>query len=136
MFGALGAGSVTGLTIGGSVLIGWYAFGLEVAKTMEDQWADGLVGARTIAHTLDRRSQRRLLAAILVIQAASTIAVGAVLGAGWAYWLVLIPPIPLAVLCFGFAESEALRAVQAGRAVRASKSLWPVGLVGLFLASR
>lgn len=136
MFGALGAGSVTGLTVGGSVLIGWYVFGLEVAKTMEDQWADGLVGARTIAHMLGRRGQRRSFAAILVLQAATTFAVGAVLAPGWGYWLVLIPPIPLAALCVGFPESETLRAAQAGQAVRASKALWPVGLVALFLASR
>jgi geranylgeranylglycerol-phosphate geranylgeranyltransferase len=55
LFGALGAGSASRLTIAGTALIACYSLAMELAKTMEDERADGQVGARTIAHMLSGR---------------------------------------------------------------------------------
>jgi 4-hydroxybenzoate polyprenyltransferase len=136
LFGALGAGSASRLTIAGTVLIGCHSLAMELAKTMEDERADGQVGARTIAHVVSGRGQRHLVLAVLAISAVVTIAFGIALRPPIGYWLVLAPAVPLAAMCFVIADDATSRAVQVGRYVRASKALWFVGLTGLLLAAR
>jgi len=137
LFGALGAGRVTGLTVAGTVLIGGHSLGVELAKTMEDRDADGLVGARTIAHVLTAGGQQVALLGVLTAFAAATIVFGVTLDAPAAYWLVLVPAVPLAALCFAGAGADGseARPARIGAFIRVSKTLWLVGLAGLALTA-
>ena len=135
LFGALGAGRLTGLTIAGTVLIGGHALCVELAKTMEDREADGLVGARTIAHVLTAGGQRALLLGALTAFAAATIVGRVTLQAPAGYWLVLVPALPLAALCFAGAGGSCAHPARIGAFIRVSKALWIVGLTGLALTA-
>jgi 4-hydroxybenzoate polyprenyltransferase len=135
VFGALGAGSASRLTVAGAVLIACHSLSLELAKTMEDQSADATVGARTIAHVVSGRNQRHLLLALVGLSVVVTVVFGVALHPPAGYWLVLTPGVPLGAMCFVIPDDSASRAVQVGPFVRTSKALWFVGLAGLALAA-
>jgi len=135
LFGALGAGSASRLTVAGAILIGCHSLCMELAKTMEDQSADEHVGAHTITHVVSGRGQRHLLLALVGGSVIVTVIFGMVLAPPPGYWLVLAPAAPLATMGFVIADDPSSRALQVGPFVRFSKALWFVGLAGLALAA-
>ena len=135
LFGALSAGDPTAGTVIVSVLVAMYALTLEVAKTVEDQEADGAVGMTTLAHVVDRSKQGALLLLLAVLSGLAAIAVGVVRSAPPGYWLVLAPLVPLISMSLRWqSEPTDLPAPIAGF-LRASKALWCLALLGLTMVS-
>ena len=135
LFGALSAGDPTVVTMVASVLVAMYALTLEVAKTVEDQDADGAVGMTTLAHVVDRPKQGALLLLLAVLSGMAAIAFGVVRDAPPGYWLVLTPLVPLIWLSLRWpAEKTDLSPPIAGF-LRASKALWCLALLGLTMVS-
>lgn len=135
LVGALCAGDPTGGTVIASALVTMYALTLEVAKTVEDQDADGAVGLTTIAHLVDRSNQGALVLLLAVASGAAAIAVGVVRGVPSGYWVVLAPLVPLIWMASRWKAGPTGSRPPITGFLRASKALWCVALLGLTMVS-
>jgi geranylgeranylglycerol-phosphate geranylgeranyltransferase len=120
---------ITVWLVSGLVVLGVLA--IELAKTAEDATADGLVGMRTIAHTVSRHQMRWLVVSCTIAYALlawrTTDSTNG--PTSWLYSLVLAPVIPLAI---GAVAARAQHFdVDLGRAVKVSKVFWLACLVAL-----
>ena len=131
LFGALARGSPTASTLVGCVLI-TLAFGcFELAKTIEDADADAAVGLTTAAHVLTPAGQRRTILILATAYCGSVIGLGIAYVAADAYWLVIVPVLPLVGYAVASGRRPPSRQPPIPPFIRASKALWCIGLVGL-----
>lgn len=134
LFGAMARGSPTTATLVGCILITLAFVCFELAKTIEDAGADAAVGLTTAAHVLSPVAQRRAILAISAAYGVAAVGLGVAYEAANAYWLVIVPVLPL--VCYGAASGRrrASERLAIQPFIRASKALWCVGLVGLLSA--
>ncbi len=125
VFGALTVGGVERATIAAALLVAVGILCVEVAKTVEDHVADGLVGIRTVAHLVAPDHHRRLVGGFAAIYVVAWVVLGASARSPLVFSLAAIPIIPL----LAFAASA--RGAAVPRYIVASKCLWPLALVAL-----
>jgi 4-hydroxybenzoate polyprenyltransferase len=135
LFGAATTSAATAESwyVAGVVAIGMIAF--EIAKTIEDEIADGWVGnLRTIASVLNYRQQRLLLCSV----ALSTVLFATLpiegLSKSWAMVAIAAPMLPLLIGSIWRFELPPSQTV--GKFILGSKVLWIASVIGVALVLR